>query len=107
MAVPYAVPTVNSNPANVEKSKDQLQSLLGDIQSFIDSFGNAEASAKYAASIPSINEAFDNSVTAAEGIPGTIQRQPTPDAEFASFRERQNKIFAATSDLGAQLSGGL
>ena len=104
-ATPYAVPTAVSNPANVEKSKDQLNSLLGDIQSFIDSFGNPEASAKYAESLPAINKAFDNSVAAAEGIPGTVQRQPTPDAEFASFRDRQNKIFAATSDLGAQLAG--
>ena len=104
-ATPYAVPTAISDPANVAKSKDQLNSLLGDIQSFIDSFGNPEASAKYVESLPAINEAFENSVAAAEGIPGTVQRQPTPDAEFASFRDKQNKIFTATSDLSAQLAG--
>ena len=87
------------------KSKNQLNSLLGDIQGFINSFGDRQASAKFAESLPAINQAFDKSVAAAEGLPGTIQRQPTPDAEFDSFRQRQNKIFAATSDLGSQLAG--
>merc|ERR1712018_881313 len=53
---------------------------------------------------PAIMAMVENSIAQTAHIPGAANTQPTSDAEFAAYREKQNKIFDSSKDLVAQLS---
>ena len=65
---------------------------------------HAETSAKFKAAIPSIVAYVEKSIAQAANTPGAAAVQPVSDADFAAYREKQNKIFATSGDLSALLS---
>merc|ERR1712018_5548 len=105
-SVPVApISTVGGvNPVGYQVTKERLQTIMSDVQGFIDSFGSQETSAKFKNAIPAIMAMVENSIAQTAHIPGAANTQPTSDAEFAAYREKQNKIFDSSKDLVAQLS---
>ena len=101
----YQAPASGVNPTGYAVTKDRLNILFKDIEGYIDSFGNEEASANFKAAIPSIMAMVENSIAQTQNAPGAAAIQPSSDAEFAAYREKQNQIFKSSGDLSAQLSG--
>ena len=90
-----------ANPVGYSTTKERINILLKDIEGYIDSFGDAETSAKFKAAIPSIVAYVEKSIAQAANTPGAAAVQPVSDADFAAYREKQNKIFATSGDLSA------
>jgi len=93
-----------ANPVGYSTTKERINILLKAIEGYIDSFGDAETSAKFKAAIPSIVAYVEKSIGIAQAANTPAAVQPVSDADFAAYREKQNKIFATSGDLSALLS---